>query len=164
MKASVKKSLRTASITTGSLLVLAIIAGLAYTWFIGQIPAPDVPLDTSNIVQPVLKRTPVSGNVQESASVQYITSPILPGTNAMVTIKTNPISNCTISVIYDKTASTDSGLKPKVSDEYGSVSWSWTVEPTVPVGTWPVTVTCVRNKLSAVVVGSLVVSKTVQTN
>lgn len=159
VKASVKKTIRTISITTGSLLVLAIIAGLAYTWFIGRTPVAVVPLDTSTIIQPVIKRTPVADNVQESASVQYITSPITPGTNAMVTVKTNPASTCTISVVYNKTASTDSGLSTKISDEYGSVTWAWTVEPTVPLGKWPVKVTCARGKLSAVVIGDLVVAK-----
>lgn len=159
MKASVKKSIRTISIATGTLLVLAILAGLVYTWFVGRTPVADVPLDTSSISQPVLKRTQVADNVQESASVQYVTSPITPGSNAMVTVKTNPTSNCTITVIYDKTASTDSGLSPKVSDEYGSVSWSWTVESGVPLGKWPVKVTCVRGKLSAVVISDLVVAK-----
>ncbi len=76
-----------------------------------------------------------------------------------MTVKTNAAAACNIKVVYDKTASTDSGLIAKVADEYGMVSWGWTVEPSVPLGKWPVKVTCANAKHSAVVQSDLVVEK-----
>jgi hypothetical protein len=60
-------------------------------------------------------------------------------------------------VEYNDVPSADSGLKPKTADDFGIVSWAWTVEATTPVGEWPVDVTCVFNDQSAMVRGKLVV-------
>jgi hypothetical protein len=92
-------------------------------------------------------------------SIQSITSPVAPGDNASIYIHTNRDSKCTITAVYNNIPSKDAGLSPKTADEYGLASWSWTVESTVPVGKWPVTVTCVWNKKIAVVVGDLIVKK-----
>lgn len=88
-------------------------------------------------------------------AVQMITSPLVPGSNAMINIKTNNDAKCKITVVYNKVPSTDSGLSDKVADEFGVVSWTWTVEPTAPLGSWPVTVTCANEKKSGVVVTDL---------
>lgn len=124
-------------------------------------PAPVVKVEAQTNMQPTVKHVAVAENAPVGASVQLLTSPVAPGSNASITIKTLPITNCTISVVYDKTASKDSGLAAKISDEFGSITWAWTVEPTVPVGKWPVTVTCARGKKSGVVIGDLVVTKDV---
>ena len=94
-----------------------------------------------------------------AASVQMITSPLEPGMNAMISVKTNAEAKCTIKVVYDKTASTDSGLVEKIADDYGMVSWTWTVEPTAPLGSWPVWVTCANEKNSAAVKADLKLEK-----
>jgi hypothetical protein len=158
MKPAHKKTLRITTITIIVLLVFTIGAGLAYTWIMGKTQPARV-VDVTPTAAPTIKHVTPSQNVPESASIQSLTTPIAPGENASVTIRTNPASTCRISVIYDKTASTDSGLSPKIPDEFGSITWSWTVEIGAPVGKWPVKVTCDRGKLSAVVIGDLVVSK-----
>jgi len=159
-KKRIVRSIRNISISVGVLVAILVAAGAAYTWFIGRNQAPAVTTATTDTtLTPVVKAVDPAPNAPEGASVQSITSPVAPGSNASVTVKTNPGSWCTITVVYDKTASTDSGLAGKTADEFGSVSWTWTVDATAPVGKWPVTVTCLRNKLSAVVVGDLVVAK-----
>jgi hypothetical protein len=95
----------------------------------------------------------------EQAALQALTSPVKAGQNSSVNVKTNATSTCTINVSYNNVASKDSGLTPKVADAYGNVSWSWTVDPTAPVGSWPVKVTCVYRGRSAVVIGNLQVIK-----
>jgi len=140
------------------LLVLLIAAGVAYTWYIGQ-NNKDVPVAAPlKATTPVVaKPTQPSANAKEGASVQMITTPVTPGSNATISVKTNSGSVCKIIAEYNKIASTDSGLVAKTADDYGVVSWTWTVGPAVPVGKWPVTVTCVWNNKTAVVVGDLVV-------
>jgi hypothetical protein len=98
-------------------------------------------------------------NAKEGVAVQSLTSPVAPGDNASIDIHTNRDSKCTITVVYNNIPSKDAGLTPKTADEYGLASWSWTVESTVPVGKWPVTVTCEWNKKIAVVIGDLIVKK-----
>jgi hypothetical protein len=88
-----------------------------------------------------------------------LTSPEAPGDNVSMSVKTVPTSTCTIRVEYNKIPSTDSGLVAKTADEFGIVSWTWTVGEDVPLGTWPAKVTCVYNGRSAVVQGDLQVAE-----
>lgn len=137
------------------------LIGIVYTWFVGNQKIDTALTEESTPTQTIpIKRAEVDPNARVSASVQSLTSPIVPGDNASIIVKTNAGSWCTITAVYDKTASKDSGLVGKTADDFGSVTWTWTVEASVPLGKWPITVTCVRNKLSAVVIGELIVQKT----
>ena len=150
---------RNIAIAFGVLLVLAVGAGVAYTWYMGQFTTPPAALveETETKVYTQIKPTEQAENVPQGVSVQSLTSPIVPGENALVMIKTNPNSLCKIKVEYNKIPSTDSGLTEKTSNEFGMVTWAWTVEATVPEGKWPVMVTCARGEKSGVVIGDLVV-------
>lgn len=148
------------------LLVVAAGAGFGYSWYMSQhsddnLQAFQQPVKATGGAQ-VSKRPKIPDTAQIGASVQTITSPVMPGSNASIMVKTNPDANCAISVVYDKTASKDSGLVAKKADEYGLVEWTWTVESTVPLGNWPVKVTCANKKNSAVVENDLRVVKTVE--
>lgn len=147
------KTGRNAIISIVLLLVIFVGSGVAYTYFLGpdssQNPALAAPVHAP--VERKIKPTQLAANAKVSASVQTITSPVQQGSNASVSIRTNAGSKCSVSVIYDKAASADSGLGPKVADEFGTVSWTWTVEESAAIGIWPVKVTCVLNAQSAVV-------------
>ena len=164
MKSRIKKYVRNILISTFIMLVLFVGAGVGYTWYMGQNSSSD----KSVLAEPVeykpptvIKPTQPTANTKVGASVQMITSPILPGSNASITVRTVATASCSISVIYKETPSTDSGLVIKKADEYGMVSWSWTVEDSVPLGKWPVKVTCAYGESSAQVIGDLVVSEKV---
>lgn len=164
-KARILKFIRNTSISILILLVMFLVAGAAYTWYMGQNNSENATAITAPIEPtpgPNFAPTKQADNVPTGASVQMISSPIAPGSNTSITVKTNPGAICTISVIYDKTPSTDSGLVSKTSGEYGIVSWSWTVESSVPLGKWPVKVTCLHNEKTGVVVGDLVVSNKIE--
>ncbi|MDB5186942.1 MAG: exported protein of unknown function [Candidatus Saccharibacteria bacterium] len=158
-KAWLLKSVRNIAISVAVLLVVVVGSGIAYTWYVGQNAAVDSPIAAPMEPAPpkVIKPTKPAADAKQSAAVQMLTSPVAPGENASIMVKTNAESDCTISVKYNEIASTDSGLKPKKADDFGIVSWAWTVEPTVPVGKWPVDVICAFNEQSAMVRGDLVV-------
>ena len=145
------------SISAVVLLVLIVGGGITYIWYSGQnspdISAEEVPkaVKTKIISKPIKP----ADDAVVGASVQSLTSPVLPGTNSSIIVKTTPESKCLISVMYDKVASTDSGLAPKTADEYGVVTWTWTVGSSIPVGKYPVKVTCTRGKMSGVTAGTL---------
>jgi len=149
------------SISAIVLLILIVGGGVAYIWYSGQnssdILANEVPkpVKTEVLVKPIKP----ADDAVVAASVQALTSPVLAGTNSSVIVKTTPESKCVISVIYDKIASTDSGLSPKTADEYGVVTWTWTVGSSIPVGKYPVKVTCTRGKMSGVTAGTLEIVK-----
>lgn len=165
-RARVIKTIRTTSLWIGALLLLALGGGAAYTWYMGQQPLPQaiaVSSPADEVTEPVsaAKHMNPDPKAKVSAAIEMLTSPITPGMNATVNIKTNANADCAVLVTYNKVASKDSGLTPKTADEFGIISWTWTVESTVPYGTWPVKVTCTVNKQSAVVQGDLMVAKQV---
>jgi hypothetical protein len=155
------KIIRNIVISVIALLLLLVGGGVTYTWYIGQKEPikPDTEIaPVKQEVNPIPKPTKPAANAKASAVIQSLSSPINPGSNASVYARTLAGSECTIQVVYNNVASKDSGLKPKIADDYGTVNWTWTVENTVPIGKWPVTVTCVYNKTSAVVRADLEVT------
>ncbi len=147
----------------GIVVVLAVLVGggVAYTYFLGpdgsQIAPAAAPV--SPTASPFKEPSKPAANAKIGASIQTITSPVKLGANASVSVRTLPSAKCTVSVTYNSVASKDSGLAPKVADEFGTVSWTWTVDASAAVGKWPVKVTCALNERSAVVQGDLVVEK-----
>ena len=141
-------------------MVILAGAGLAYTFYMSQTDTAPVVLKPVSTLRPnTVKHTKLADNVPASASVQSLTTPVMPGDNASMSVKGNPGSICSIVVEYNKVASTDSGLIAKKTDEFGVVTWAWTLDATTPEGKWPVTVTCEYNTKTAIVIGDLVVSK-----
>ncbi len=149
-------------ILISAVVILLIIfgAGIGYTWYMGRdmaVADDSQPEEINNNYSPI---TPVrlAENVPESVSVQSLTTPIQPGSNASMSIKTKPDSKCKISVIRDKVEMLDSGLVEKIANEYGTVSWSWSVGENTLVGKWPITVTCYYGEQWAVGTGDLEIS------
>ena len=97
------------------------------------------------------------------ASVVSITTPVKLGANSSVTVRTTATATCTIKVVHgepdDEIAVKDSGLAAKVADQFGNVTWSWTMEETAPVGKWTAKVTCKYGKKSGYVEGYFQVKK-----
>lgn len=162
MKAKLLKSLKRTLIAVGVLLVLTAVAGVGYIWYSGQqapVVAEQKPAAQLQTPPPAHTAPVIAPDATVSASVQSIDSPVAPGQNVSLQLRTNPAAKCKISVVYDKTPSKDSGLMPKIADEYGMVSWTWTVDASAPLGNWPVKVTCANDKKSADVQADLTVAK-----
>ena len=94
-----------------------------------------------------------------SVTIDSLLTPVPQESNGDIAIKTTPGANCTVKAIYAGVASTDPGLAPKAADALGNAEWTWTVEASTPLGTWPVTVVCTRDGQSATAHGSIVVSE-----
>lgn len=143
------------------MLLILVGAGLAYTWYVGRntkLVVEDV-VPNKKTVEPHERPKRLAPDAAVGVSVQMITSPITPGMNAMVTIKTNPLATCKISVIYNNVPSTDSGLAEKKADDYGVATWTWTVPKETPLGAWPVKVDCANEKKSGTVTTNLTLVK-----
>ena len=160
IKRRIVRFARNVSIGIGVLLLVFLAAGVAYTWYMGKnnVAVEEEPLVSVDTNLPLIVPSIPAADATIGVSVQMLTSPIAPGSNATIAIKTNAKASCKITVFYNNIASTDSGLYEKIADEYGVASWTWTVEPSAPVGKWPVTVTCANEAKSAVVIGDLVIA------
>lgn len=134
---------------------------MAYVYFTNRSNAVSPPKATDSTTESSkeLKPTPPRSDAVEQAAIESIISPVKAGENSSITIKTNAGSKCTISIKYKDVTSTDSGLTPKTADAWGNVTWSWTVDASAPVGTWPVKVMCSYHTRSAMVIGDLKVTK-----
>jgi hypothetical protein len=155
------RTIRNIAISVVVLLVLFVGGGVAYEMLtannVKQDAAPTPKTESNNFALP--KPPAVNPKAAESAAVESFLSPAKIGTNTSISVKTLPGSSCTISVMYNNVPAKDSGLITKAANAYGIVEWTWTVENSAPVGTWPVKVTCSLNKKSAVVIGNLQVTK-----
>lgn len=141
-------------------VLMLLLSGTLYTWYIGKYsPVPVAQPIEEPVERPKTAETPVDETAKVGVAEQVFTRTVRQGDNASLQIKTNRLAACSITVEYDKRLSEDTGLVPKKADEYGVVSWAWTVEPTRPVGRWPVTVTCANEKNSAVHIVYLTVEK-----
>ena len=141
------------AVSLAVILLILVATGIVYTWWVGQNQIAKIA--DSPVSEPVTKAPlTLPDNALVSVSMQSLTSPVRPGDNASMTIKTNPKAACSIKVEYtNNQPSSDSGLVPKNADEYGIVSWSWSVEPNRLPGIWPATVTCANAENSGIYVG-----------
>lgn len=141
--------------------VMLLGAGAAYTYFLGTAAAEETPPEEINEQRyhevSFEAEDPAPGSMV-GVAIQSFTSPVMPGSNATLGVRTLRSALCDISVEYDEVPSQDSGLMPKAADRFGMVSWTWTVEPGAPVGKWPVEVTCSFEEQSGVMKTDLVVS------
>ena len=159
----VLKRIRNITISTVVILLVLVGAGALYTWYMGkqQVPQQATVVSKPREINPI-KAPTVPPDAKVSISTQSVVSTVRPGENASITVRTNPNASCVITVTYgevdeEEKRSTDSGLVKKVSDEFGMVSWAWTVEDVRPVGTWPIEVTCANEKNSAYLKADLIV-------
>lgn len=156
----ITKALRVVGLSAFILLLVFVIGGLAYTYLGGPenvTQETEEEEETTTYAAPYGEPAVPREDANVSASVQAVTSPVAPGENVSLTVRTLESAECTIVVEYDDVESDDSGLTPKVADEYGMVSWVWTVEADVLEGEWPAEVTCERNGKSAMVRAYIVV-------
>jgi hypothetical protein len=150
---AVPRSLRNAFISALVLLILLVVAGVLYTLlaYNGDAKVKPAAKSAAATREPVVKPRKPSPKAKEGVAVELITSPVNAGSNASLNARTNAGSKCSILVTYAGAKSTDSGLNDKKTDDFGSVSWSWTVSSGVPAGTWPVKVTCTYHGRTGVV-------------
>lgn len=94
----------------------------------------------------------------ETVSVQSVTSPASPGTEATITAQTSPNSDCTIIVKYESGPSHAQGLYEQNADNNGSISWTWFVGTRTTPGTWPIDINCSLNGQSGSANTSFVVN------
>jgi hypothetical protein len=157
------RKIRTFTIVFVILTGLVVGGAFLYAWYSGQ-QVDEAAFAPKPVVKP--KPTAVPGardpNAPIGASIQLLSTPVIPGSNASLALRTSPDAVCTIQVLYNNVAVKDSGLVPKKADVYGVTSWSWTVAPDTPLGTWPVKIVCELNKKTAYVQGELEVKKTLE--
>ena len=153
-----KKTLRIVALVVLFLMLILVGLGVFYTWYMGQ----NKPVETTQEIKRV-NHNPLPAvskpyeNMPVGVALQHFTSPVSKGENSSIGIRTTPTAACSIRVEYDDIASKDTGLIPKVADEFGSVEWTWTVEASRPSGTWPVEIVCAYNTRSAFYKADLVV-------
>jgi len=73
--------------------------------------------------------------------VKSLTSPVVQGTKTTLVVKADPGARVAVVVKLPAGQKIPSGLGEKTAAKDGSVSWTWTVDKTLPAGSYPVQVT-----------------------
>lgn len=138
-----KRTVVRVTVTTIILTLLFVVSAVVYVWYMGQHPIQQAtqPIDTRSAA-PTIKTYKPAADAAVGIAEESFTGTTAPGSNATITIKTNPGAACQITVKVNNTALPDTGLVPKIADEFGIATWSWTVPKNVLPGKWPVEITC----------------------
>ena len=162
-KPRVPKAVRKILLSAFILMFIALLAGTAYVFFGGDNPdqqTTKTAISESPKAPTIIKPRPPGSNARVGVAVTFIQSPVQAGSNSALSISTSGGANCTILVTYNNgVTSKDSGLSQKTADAYGQLSWTWTVEKTVPPGKYQVKATCAIGKQSGMVIADLEVTK-----
>lgn len=160
MKRRILRTVRNIAVSVVVLTVVVVGAGVGYIWYTGQeAPAATAVAELPQpVVQQAARRPLPAADAKASASIQQMTSPVTPGDEVSLHVRTNPTAVCKISVEYNKVPSRDPAFVDKVANDFGMVDWRWSVPANAPRGKWPVTIICALDEArSAVVIGDLVV-------
>ncbi len=139
------KPLRNVLLSALLMLLLLVGLGLLYTWYVDSQPKNlDTAEKTSATKTTAMKAPAIDPNAPVGVAVQSLSSPVAPGENASLTIRTKPTAICHVEVSYTgvPTTTRDSGLGDKKADEFGVVIWSWTIPTTAQKALSPVSVRC----------------------
>ena len=145
-------------------IILAIVAfgiGAAYVWYIGR--NDDNRFDSMQLGEevkaPTIQAAKVDENARVGVALQTISSPITPGSQASISARTNREAVCTLSVKYNDVEVKNVAFIEKTANEFGGVDWDWQVDSNAPIGKWPVTISCKKNKQWGVYTADLEIVK-----
>ena len=99
---------------------------------------------TDLTTQPETKPEP---DADQDISIINITSPVSVNSNATITIKGKPNTEYDINVYYSSGISKAKGLENKISDENGTVSWTWKVGAKTKKGEYKIIVKDENNSI-----------------
>lgn len=87
-------------------------------------------------------RAEVVTNPGRAEVLLAVASPVSRGQSVLVTARTTVAAECSVLVSDPSGPVASAGLVSKYADGSGNVSWSWTVAPDAPLGSWAVDVVC----------------------
>lgn len=155
-------TIRKTIITIIALVVVFAVAGTVYVLVTDrstpqpeQATTPVAPKEDNSLPTPRLP----GANAPEGVAIDSILSPTKAGTNTSLSATTNAGSSCIIIVSNQKLKMKDSGLAPQTANDYGIVSWTWSVPSSTKTGNWLIKVTCTYNKRVGVAQSNLEVTK-----
>jgi hypothetical protein len=128
--------------------------------------AESEPIDVVNEQNPnFTKPNKPPADVAIGSSIQSISSPIAPGDNASLTLRTTESAVCTIKIVRidnemrEAARVTDSGLGDKTADDFGMVTWTWTMPADAAIAKWQADINCTRDTKSTRSLGEIVVER-----
>lgn len=164
-RARVLRSARTVFLIV---VVLALLIGgmyAAFLWFNKpQVITMETPVATNDQNPSFLERRKPPKDVAIGSSIQALSTPVSPGSNASLTLRTTESALCVVKVTMQDSAMrevarvTDSGLSDKKADDFGVVTWTWTMPADAKFGKWQADITCTRDSKSTRSIGEIEVT------
>ena len=154
MKVTIPKVLRNTTKAVLLLISSCLIIGALYVFIVDRTkPVPPKKINSSSdqAISSLPPATAPSSNSPEGVALQAMTTPVQVGAVFYLSAETNAGSLCTAYIDYAGTDGTDPNLNSQQANEYGNVTWTWTVPDKAPLGTWPLTITCLYRGRTGVV-------------
>jgi len=100
-------------------------------------------------------------DVAIGSSIQALSTPVTPGSNASLTLRTTESALCAIKVVMldlelrETARVADGGLSDKKADDFGVVTWTWTMPASAKLGKWQADINCMRDSKSTRSIGEI---------
>lgn len=163
-RSRVVRRIRRALLIIMLITLLIVILALIYVWLFPPKPDPALaPIPKGPQVPSDFSPTKFGEDVPIGSAIQSITTPISPGDNASIILRTTERSICSIAVVHIDDYGRklrqleDSGLVDKKADDYGVVSWTWTMPLDAALAEWKANMYCKRDSMSTESIGRIVV-------
>ncbi len=144
-----------------ALFVAAFMAGFIYIYLGDQGANSNMRLSAkaAGTQYAPLKPPPApSPKASVGVAIEALDTPVARGSASSLIVNTKADAYCNVMLKFNNTIDKDPALGTKQADAYGVVSWTFTIPPSAPLGTWPISVTCHDMSHAGVVAGELVVN------
>lgn len=160
------KALRNLGIIIAVLVLIVAAVYVVMLWLNKPQVAHVAEPDATNQQNPafIAPRKPPQ-DVAIGSSIQAISSPVSPGSNASLTIRTTESAVCSVKVVRidaemrEAQRVSDSGLIDKTADDFGVVTWTWTMPADAVIAPWQADINCTRGTKSTRSIGEIIVQK-----
>jgi hypothetical protein len=144
-------------ISASVLFTCFVIAGLLYVYLTDRNTKQHITKLSSNIVTKSPLPTPLAPgpNSPEGVSIEVLASPASIGSDVYLSVLTNAGSTCSVAMSYNGGQTGTAVASDQIANDYGDITWNWTVGSNVPVGTWPVKVVCAYRGRTGVAINNL---------
>jgi len=140
-----------------SIAVIIFLVGFIYVDYSDQNPSTLSNNKTKpSVYKPIAPPPPTSPDNTEGVALEAMSSPVIAGNTASLSVLTDNTSTCTLTIANPLAPK----LKPVITNPYGVASWTWLVPKNTPAGNWSITIDCFFHHKEGVLIETMPITTT----